>query len=248
MAMSDVIRPGDKIEIRMLQQVENSGKTGTEATVYKSQVLDVLENGNLEIAMPIEAGRMVLLPLGIRYEFVFYSAGSLYRGLGLIVERYKRDNLYMLVVELKSHLEKFQRREYYRYNCTLNFGYFVLNEEQIKMTSADEILSDLMDVDFKEKRRAGVIVDISGGGMKFRSEDELKAGDQILVMLRLTSDKSDRQFQIRSNVIDCVKVKTTKDILYESRIKFIIEDNRIREEIIRYIFEEERRIRQKENG
>ena len=248
MAMSDVIRPGDKIDIRLLQHVENSDKTGTEAVTYKSQVLDVLDNGNFEISMPIESGRMVLLPLGVRFEFVFYSGGALYRSIGLIVERYKRDNLYMLVVELKSALERFQRREFYRYNCTLNFGYFILNEEQIKMSSADEILSDLMDVDFKEKRRAGVIVDISGGGMKFCSQDELKPNDQILVMLRLTSEKTDRQFQIRGNVIDSIRVQKSKDLLYQSRVKFIIEDNRIREEIIRYIFEEERRIRQKENG
>lgn len=248
MIISDIIRPGDKIDIRLMQQIENAERTGTEASTYKSQVLDILDNGDLEISMPTETGKLILLPLGVRFEFVFYSGGSLYRSMGLVVERYKRDNLYMLVVELKTQLEKFQRREFYRYNCTLNVGYFILNEEQIKMESTDEILSDLMDVDFKEKRRSGVIVDISGGGMKFRSADELKPNDQILVMLRLTNDKTDRQFQIRGNIIECRRVEKSKDQLFESRVKFIIEDNRIREEIIRYIFEEERRIRQKENG
>lgn len=35
---------------------------------------------------------------------------------------------------------------------------------------------------------------------------------------------------------------------YEHRIMFIMKDNRIREEIVRYIFEEERKSRQKEKG
>lgn len=245
---SKIIRPGDKIDIRLVQQVENSDKSGKNAEIYKSQVLDILDNGNYEISMPTESGKLILLPLGVRFEFTFYSGGGLYRSIGMIIERYKRDNLYMLVVELKTELERFQRREYYRYNCAMNFGYFILDEEQIKLESTDEILSNLMDVDFKEKRRSGVIVDISGGGMKFRSTDELKSGDQILAMLRLTSQKTDRQFQIRGNIIDCIRVQKSKDLLYESRVKFIIDDNKIREEIIRFIFEEERRIRQKENG
>ena len=69
-----------------------------------------------------------------------------------------------------------------------------------------------------------------------------------MIMLRLTNDKMDRHFHVLSNVIACIEVHTPAKVMYESRLKFIIEDNRIREEIIRYIFEEERKIRQKENG
>lgn len=245
---SSIIQPGDKIDIQLVQQIENADKTGTGIDTYKSQVLDVLDNGNLEISMPTESGRLILLPLGVRYEFAFYSGGGIYKSIGRVAERYKRDNLYMLVIELKTPLERYQRREFYRYNCTMNFGYFILEEEHLKMESTDEILSDLMDIDFKDRRHSGVVVDISGGGMKFRAQDELKADDQILAMLRLTSTKTDRQFQIRGQVIDCHRVEKSKDLLYESRVKFMIDDKRIQEEIIRFIFEEERRIRQKENG
>ena len=245
---SNIIRPGDKIDIQLVQQLENADKTGSAADTYKSQVLDVLDNGNLEISMPTESGKLILLPLGVRYEFAFYSGGGIYKSIGRVAERYKKDNLYMLVIELKTPLERYQRREFYRYNCTMNFGYFILEDEHLQMESTDEILSDLMDIDFKEKRHSGVVVDISGGGMKFRGQDELKAKDQILAMLRLTSTKTDRQFQVRGYVIDCHRVDKSKDLLYESRVQFMIDDKRIQEEIIRFIFEEERRIRQKENG
>ena len=53
---------------------------------------------------------------------------------------------------------------------------------------------------------------------------------------------------IVGNVIACVEVRLPVKVVYESRIRFHIEDNRMREEIIRYIFEEERKVRQKENG
>lgn len=249
MAVSDVIRIGDKIDIRLVQQIENTEKNGETPEVYRSQVLDMKENGNFEIAMPTEKGKLILLPLGVRFEFVFYSYnGSLYRSIGQIVERYKKDGFYMLEVQLRTALEKFQRREFYRYCCTMDFVFYELEEEQKNMESADDILRDMMEGEFTLPACHGVMVDLSGGGMKFRSPYELNSGDRIMVMLRLTNDKMDRQFHILGKVIACIEVHTPAKVLYESRVKFYIEDNKIREEIIRYIFEEERKIRQKENG
>ena len=249
MAISDVIRIGDKIDVRLVQQIENTSKNGESPEVYRSQVLDIKENGNFEIAMPTEKGRLVLLPLGVRFEFVFYSyAGGLYKSIGQIVERYKKDGFYMLEVQMRTTLEKFQRREFYRYSCTMDFVFYDLGEEQNEVESTDDILRDMMDGKVTMPVCHGVMVDLSGGGMKFRSPYELKSGGKILIMLRLTNDKMDRQFHILGNVIACIEVHTPAKVLYESRIKFHIEDNKVREEIIRYIFEEERKIRQKENG
>ena len=50
MAFTDLIKPGDKIDIRLLQQVENEERTGDTVKVYKSQVLDINKRGNLEIS------------------------------------------------------------------------------------------------------------------------------------------------------------------------------------------------------
>lgn len=121
MAFTDLIKPGDKIDIRLLQQVENEERTGDTVKVYKSQVLDINKRGNLEISMPTEGTKLILLPLDVRLEFVFYSGGFLYKSIGQIVERFKRDNIYTLEVELKTRLEKFQRREFYRYECSIDF-------------------------------------------------------------------------------------------------------------------------------
>ena len=249
MAVSDVIRLGDKIDIRLIQQIENSDKTGERPETYRSQVLDIRENGNFEIAMPTEKGKLILLPLGVRFEFVFYSyTGNLYRSMGQVVERYKKDGFYMLEIQLRTPLEKFQRREFYRYSCTMDFSFYTLEEEQLEMETAEEVYQDLTEGEVKVPPYQGMMVDLSGGGMKFRSPYELNRGGKILVVLRLTNEKMDRHFQILGKVISCIEVHTPTKVLYESRISFIIEDNRIREEIIRYIFEEERKIRQKENG
>ena len=39
MTISELIKPGDKVDLQLVQQIESAEKTGTKATVYKSQVL-----------------------------------------------------------------------------------------------------------------------------------------------------------------------------------------------------------------
>ena len=93
MTIAEIIQPGDKVDISFVQNVERAKKDQSMPKIYKSQVLDLKENGNLEISMPVERGKLVLLPLGIRMEFIFFSKGTLYRAVGQVRERYKRENV-----------------------------------------------------------------------------------------------------------------------------------------------------------
>lgn len=246
MTISEVIHLGDKIDIRLIQQVEAENKDGTATKLYKSQVLDIKEDGNLEISMPIEAGKLLLLPLGVRFEFVFYSSGGLYRAVGLIKQRYKKDNVYMLEVELKSQLEKFQRREFFRFSCLLDFKYYKITDEHSKLESIDEIFLQIRDDDFYGKVYEGQIVDLSGGGLKFNTVEELTVGSYLLYELHLQNDIINKQYYIVGEIISCRKMENIQEKKFQARGKFLIKDDRVRENIIRYIFEEERRTRQKE--
>lgn len=246
MTVTQLIHLGDKIDIRLIQQAKQLEKNDEPVKLYKSQVLDIKENGNLEISMPSEGGRLILLPLGIRFEFVFYSMGGLYRGMGQIKERYKKDNVYMLQVELKSQIEKFQRREFYRYECVLDFRYYTISAEDAKLETTEEIFSKIRDDDFYGKELHGKIVDISGGGIRFRTEQETAPGDNMLMEIQLNNEIVDKQYYIVGNVISCIRVENIKDKWFEVRAKFLIKDDKVREQIIRYIFEEERKTRQKD--
>lgn len=246
MAFTEVITPGDRIEIRLLQQVENEEKTGEIVKAYKSQVLDINSKGNLEIAMPTEGNKLILLQLGVRYEFIFYSGNVLYRSVGQIVERYKKDNIYTLEVELKTRLEKYQRREFYRYECSIDFTFFELTEKQAELETPEEIFASLRDEHFQEKTHKGTIVDISGGGIRFNSDSELKIGTYIIAVIHLFNDKMNREFNIVGSIIGCERLEKATDKKYVSRVKFAIKDSRVREDIIRYIFEEERHTRQRD--
>ena len=249
MKFSDVIQPGDKIDIRLVEEIEEEKKSGKSARIYKSQVLDTGEAGEFEISIPIENSRLVLLPLGVRFEFVFYSKGNLYTAFGQVVERYKKDNIFALKIELKSVPEKYQRREFFRHYCTLDCNYYEITPKQAEMQDSNEILAALQE--FEElplQEKYGVIVDLSGGGARITTPFEIESGGNILLVLNLENDVMSQQFMVVAHIIDAHRLYEVKEEKYELRVKFSIKEDKIREKIIRYIFEEERRACQKVKG
>ena len=61
----NVIKPGDKIDIKYLHQNNDE--------IYKSGVFDVLDDNELEITIPTDEGRMVLFHNGFEFQFFFYT-------------------------------------------------------------------------------------------------------------------------------------------------------------------------------
>ena len=97
---------------------EEKGAEST-AKVYQSRVLQILSEDTLEISMPMEQTRLILLPVDSEYDMIFFEENSLYQCFARIIDRYKSNNVYVLVMELTSNLRKYQRREYYRFSCAL---------------------------------------------------------------------------------------------------------------------------------
>lgn len=247
MTVAELIRPGDKVDISFIQQIARMNEETPK--IYKSQVLDLKENGNLDISMPSEGTKLILLPLGVRMEFVFYSRGGLYRAMGQIAERYKSDNIYMLEIELKTQLEKFQRREFFRYPCLLDFNFYMISDLDLNFESGDALLIHLRETgETLEREHEGSIVDLSGGGIRFRTDKELEPNERVLFSIHLQNENLNKQYYILGSIISCMRIERTQrmnDKKYEARAKFQIKDSTTREEIVRFIFEEERKERQR---
>ena len=116
----NVINIGDKVEMyRISAQVENNDVRRQ----YLSRVLDYMEDDQIKLAMPMEGGRMIPLTVGDMYEVCFYTSNGLFQARMEIVDRYKENNIFMLVGEFRSDLEKCQRRQYYRLEKIIDIDY-----------------------------------------------------------------------------------------------------------------------------
>lgn len=248
MTLESLIRLGDKIDIILSYQVEQQ-KNGidTEVKKFKSSVVDFLSEKNLEVTMPTFDGKMVLFREGIRCEMILYTQSGLYSCNCIVRKRYKTDNLYLLDMELLSMPIKFQRREFFRMDCSIEMSYYEISRETANLETTAEILSELHDEGAEEVHKKAVMLDISGGGLRFSCDEKLKTGSYVLVMTTLENMVVQGKFILVVQIVDGYEAPNTQG-KYFNRGKFVFKDLKDREKIVRFVFEEERKIRKKVNG
>lgn len=248
---AEMIHIGDKIDICALEQVDIAQKTGENPKVLVSQVLDLKEDGSIEIAMPLEGTKLVLLPLDLRYQFTFYTSGGMYKANGQIEERYKKDNFFMLRVSLHTRLEKFQRREFFRLETGLDITYQFIDEATAKLPDMQSIFRTVRNVDFYKHLIKGHTLDISGGGVRFLSRDEMPEDDKnhtrqyLLISILLEMDDSEEMIDLVAKVIECKRQVRDNGVFYEYRAEFLAKDKKTCDAIVRFVFAKERKSRKK---
>ena len=225
-----------------LQYVEKAtdGTGDTLKKIYTSTVYDVLSEDRLEIMMPMEKTKLILLPVDAEFNICFYTEQGLYQCFVQIIDRYKSNNVYILVLELTSNLRKYQRREYYRFSCALEMEARDLLEEE-KMAVEQEDYHLIPGLPLKRS----VIVDISGGGLRFVSTQKYEENSLIYCTYYLMLNGQKKKYELVGKILS-VKEIQGKAGTYEHRVQYMNLHVDEREEIIRYIFEEERKHRHKE--
>ena len=239
MAIADYVKPGDKIDINYLHQ--NNGKT------YKSGVFDFISDNEIELTMPTDEGKMVMFNIGFECQFYFYTGRGLYTCEAVITNRYKRDNFYLLSAKIKTGLKKFQRREYFRLECMLDFAYYKIPKEVAKLETTEDLFEEIANPEYIEQKRLGRTKDLSGGGMRFTTMEELEIGSKILAVIRLSNERINQTFYLVMDIIACVPEQKMQG-LWIARGKFEFKNIKDRDLIIRYVFEEDRMKRKRENG
>lgn len=243
--------PGHKVDIHILQEAKRK-EGDDEITTYVSSVFDTTPTGEVLINMPTNAGKVVVLPMDLRYEFIFNCNGPMYKAEGEVTGRAKKESFYLLRVKLTTELTKFQRRQYYRLETMMPLIYIGIDEETALKETIDEVNDAVKDaagdVGFVS-RGIGTIMDISGGGIRFINDSPLEDTHYFLLNFQFESeaDNSTKKYMsvVAKKVASDYKRLANK---YEHRTKFLFKDEKDRELLIKYIFDEERRLRKKVQG
>ena len=241
MGMDEILTPGDKIDIQLVANPETSGSDSSNR-LYKSSLLDLLSETELEIAMPTYNGKMVLFHVGLRIELVFYTKRGLLSCTAIVLDRYRRGNIYMISVDMKTPLKKFQRREFFRVECFIELSYYKITEEVAQYPKTAMLYQEIMRDEYLAEERPAIALDISGGGIRFSGDYKLEPDSKILVKVQLSNDKVDQIFFLVTNIIDSVP-SPNDSTKFISRGNFLFKEMKDREAIVRFVFEEERRIR-----
>ena len=238
--LSKYISPGCRVDLQAKGRPHQ--KNNLEVKSYQSRVLDILSDDKLEIAMPMEKSKLILLPVDSEYDLYFYSDIGLYQCRARVADRYKNDKFYVLVLDLTSNLRKQQRRAYYRFSCSLEMSSRALREEE------EAALSDIGNKDIlllPLPLKSSIIVDISGGGLRFVADFAYEVHSLILCNYNLLINNDYKEYNLIGKVLS-VKELTNRKGAFEHRIQFVNVDKTEQEEIIKYIFDEERRALRKQ--
>lgn len=239
--LSKFISIGSKIELQPVERGLEEQTDPASEKYYYSQVYEILSEDTMEILMPMEKGKLVLLPIDGDIDLVVFEGNGMYQCFARIIDRYKSNNVYILVVELTSNLRKYQRREYYRYSCALTMFIRGLLEEEIRAVENDLPYTMTPGLPMEH----GTIVDISGGGLRFLADRAYEADCLLYVNYQLINGSSNKMYEMIGKVISVRELENRKGT-FEHRMQYYDVDRHTREEIIKYIFEEERKSRRKE--
>lgn len=235
--LSNLVTDGDKVELQSSEHLYS--KDEKKNKVYTSRVFTVLTDDRVEIMMPLEKSKLILLPINGEYEMCFYTSQGLYQCYARIYDRYKSNNVYVLALEITSNLRKHQRREYYRFNCVIDMRIRELKKEEAEtITTARPVIVPGLPL------RRGLICDISGGGMRLITDLHYEEESYAYCLFMLNMDGKSKEYELIGKVLKCNELPNRPGE-YEIRLQYVNLDNDIREEIIKYIFEEERRLRRR---
>ncbi len=241
--LSKYVVVGNRVELQAVKRLNlNDDSANEERKVYSTKVYDIVSDERIELLMPMEQTKLILLPIDGEYELCFYTDNGLYQCLAKVVDRYRDNNIYVLALDLTTNLRKYQRREFYRFSCALEMNSRELLKEELESLNQSH---NALQPELPLKR--SVIVDISGGGLRFVSNLEYEKGSMILCNYNLVVDGVQKHYSLVGKVLSVEELENRPGV-YEHRVQYVNMDVDDREEIIKYIFNEERKNRHKEKG
>lgn len=239
--LNNLIKPGQRVDLKAIRRVKTDDEQKNK--VYSTKIYDIITEDQMEIVMPMEQTKLILLPVDGEYQMFFYTDSGLYESVVRIVDRYKSNNVYIILVELQTNLKKYQRRDFYRYSCSIDMQCRDLLPEEKRAMERKEGFITPPGLPYQK----AIIVDISGGGLRFITHENYSGEEYVICRFELFVRGRAKDYEIVCKVLGARELDKRPGE-FEHRIQFVNIGNDEREEIIQYIFEEERKNRRKEHG
>ncbi len=218
-----------EIKIGTRLELEIYNKFGT---VIKPSMVSQFEEYKDEItaliAAPIYEGVIFAVHIGAIIDVYLTQDNELYKFKVRVIDRGVKDRIALLKIELIGSIIKIQRRQYFRFEC--------LNPLEYRVFSSINIESEL-----RGEFQDGLIKDLSGGGMCILINETADLNNFIECRFSLDAKK----VNAIGNIVRVSKKETGAKVKYEVGCSFIKIDDKARDNIISYIFQQQRKLMKK---
>lgn len=188
-------------------------KKNGENEEYASRVISLDSEIELMVENPSKEGKEVHFLNGTRLDVVFQVENHGLHSFETEIVAKVREKINLLKLRRLGEVKKLQRRNFYRVKSDL-----------------DVIVRRLGDVIFEET----IILDISGGGLKFLSRQDFKLGDLVELNITLLGEDLD----LEAKVVKVDKIGFGKSEVSVEFYDLYEDDQNV---IVKYVFEKQRR-------
>lgn len=219
---------GTKLELELF----NEDGLGLENKLI-SELEGIVDNNKAMIAAPIHEGLIFPIRIGtvINIYFTVKRDGNidLYRFAAMIIGRNTDENVALLKIEINNEFEKLQRRKYYRLDCSVNAKYRLVN-------SFNESKND------GTQYKKTLAINLSGCGICLLLEDKIDTEQFVECEISIEENRTIRFF---GKVIRYEKNQVESMFRFLAGIAYVRIEDKDREAVVRYIFNEQRILRKK---
>lgn len=226
MEISD-LKPGTKLELDLLNPDELD-----DFKKVASKLQGINEN-SLLIDAPIHGSMVYPVHIGATLN-VYFSRKTdkqidVFRFKARVVGREYSGNLALLQIEAEGKMQMIQRRQFYRLECSLPLKY------RIVTTMNPEYNKEI-------KFKASLSRNLSGGGLCICIEDRVNIGETVECEINLYEDVTIRFYGV---VVRLEENDLENKYKFLAGITFKKIGNKDREAVVKYIFEQQRKLRKK---
>lgn len=194
---------------------------GQKKQEYEGEILEILEDEILKLSFPDGEESIGLAEKGWRLFLTLFSQQGIYSCNGEVTERYGEKQHSIVFVRLTSNLEKIQKRQFHYMAYTAEIEFRESRERKEEMWNS------------------GTAILLSGDGCRFNSS--ICCPVKTVLELRFSGQ------DWKGRVMAVHQVPNRPEI-FETRVEFLDSALKKREELIKFIFEEERKMQQKERS
>lgn len=181
------------------------------------------------VAAPIYEGKYLTASNGTNMYVYISISNQFYKLKASLTDRIVKDGLPIYKLSIENEMEKIQRRQFFRFDCVLD-----IKCREVEMVNSTAVP--------KGNFTKGLTRDISGGGTCLALVEGIEKGKFIECELQLSESKI---IKFYGTIVRSIKTDSESKNKYEAGVEFYNIDNRSRETIISFIFEEQRKLRKK---
>lgn len=236
--MDKRIAIGNKIDMIKIES-RLSADPNRKPPVYNSQVVDETQDGGCLVSMPTREGKVMPMAVGTVFDATFYTKQGLMRCRVEVVNRYRSGSLLLMEIVQQTELEKVQRREFFRFECHTPMEYRLVDEEEVKLLESGEFYDDSI---YQVEWKKAIMLDISGGGVRFACSFNEKPESMIQMRFNITIGEAEEEVCVYATLLRRERSPYNATI-YNNHSMFWDMDSAVQERIVRFIFEAQRKQR-----